>query len=126
MSTLPIPQTWQQHPAADGYNPGPELTATYDGITVAVQRTHLHDDRATYYFEIRTEGTAIPLIDGAIITPPTMPIAEAAAFLCWNYYATATTWRPDDLNIQIWPATSRTPNADQRAALHILHQEAFT
>ena len=124
-----IPDTWRPDAAGDGFNPGPELAVSHDGITLTIQRSHLHDDRAEYYWQILTEGTLVPLVDGALICRDvTMPLTRVAGLLAWHWYRTAM---PDTLAlwgwpaIDIYPATTRVPDADQRAILHAIHTEGL-
>jgi len=126
-----IPDAWMPSPLnePDGYNVGPELTATHNGVTLAIQRTHLTHVGASYYWEIRTEGTAIPLLDGVLTTNnPTVSLIVVARHLAWRHHATAAALRANtnDYGIKVWPATTRTPDDEQRAALRIIHQEALT
>jgi hypothetical protein len=90
MSPLDIPDTWRPEPdPADGFNPGPELAATYNDVTLSVQRTHLHRNSAAYYWRIMIEGHAAPAADGTVIAlDPTMTTRAVALALAWNLYAT--------------------------------------
>ena len=125
-----IPDAWlpEPEPAADGYNPGPELTATHNGVNLAIQRTHLTHVGASFYWEIRTEGTAIPLLDGVLTTCiPSAPLREMAVALAWHYYATEFAHKlGHDYGIKVWPATTRVPNDEQQAALRVIALEALT
>ena len=129
-----IPDAWLPEPEpadANGYNPGPELTATHNGVTLAIQRTHLTHVGASYYWEVRTEGTAIPLLDGVMTTSdPTTPLAEMARHLAWHYYSNSSAKQMTDTTpswsvTRVWPATTRWPDAEQQAALHVIGSEAF-
>lgn len=111
---------------AHGYNPSPELAVTYDGVTLTVQRTHLHAEHAIYHWQILTEGCVIPLIDGTMHAGSTMPLRDAAAALAWHWYTTDEARKIMASPIAVWPATTRTPDATVRAALHIIHQEGLT
>ena len=125
-----IPDTWTPEPdPAEGYAPGPELRVEHDGLALTIQRSHLHPDHAIYYWSITTDGTLVPLIDGTLTAEPTLPLTNVAGHLAWHHYHVDM---PDALrlfgwpNVRIYPATTRTPDADQRATLGILHSEALT
>jgi hypothetical protein len=84
-----IPETWRPEPdPADGYLPGPEIAGTYGDVTLSVQRTHLHPDRAAYYWRIMLEGHHAPAADGTVVAlDPTMTTRSVALALAWNLYA---------------------------------------
>ena len=126
-----IPEAWQPEQPADGFNPGPELTVSHDDITLTIQRSHLLDDHAIYHWQILTDGTLVPLVDGVLVSyEPAMPLHRVAGHLAWHWYhrdhPALKVTRFDWPAIRIYPATTRTPDEAQRHALWIIHQEALT
>jgi hypothetical protein len=113
-----------------GFNPGPELRVEHDGLALTIQRSHLHPDHAIYYWSITTDGALVPLVDGGLTSDdPTMSLTTIAGHLAWHWYHVDM---PEALRlfgwpaIHIYPATTRTPDAGQRATLRVLHQEGLT
>lgn len=111
--------------AADGYNPGPELAATHDGITLTVQRTHLYRTSAVYYWRVMVEGHSIPMADGTYSGGPDKAVTDAARDIAWQLYAgplavsLATVRHP----ITWWNGAITDAGA---ATMHIIHQGALT
>ena len=124
MNVTELPDAWKPDPA-DGYNPGPELRATHDGITLTVQRTHLHDTLAVYYWQITVEGHSIPMADGTFSCSSMAPPHAAAAEIAWQLYAgpraRTLTKSPDPLT---WWNGAVTPHA--AATIGIMFREAWT
>lgn len=124
-----VPECWMLG-REDGFNPGPELRVEHDGLALTIQRSHLTDDAALYCWSITTDGTLVPLVDGTLTChEPEMPLTRVAGHLAWHWYHRDM---PDALAmwgwpaIHIYPATTRTPDTDQRATLRIIHAEGLT
>ena len=84
-----IPDTWLPGPTPlggeNGFNPGPELRVEHDGLALTIQRSHLTDDAALYYWSITTDGTLVPLVDGTLTCyETTMPLTRVAGHLAFR------------------------------------------
>ena len=67
MSPLDMPDTWKPAPdPAVGYDPGPEYVATVDGLTLTVQRTHLHQGHSVHYWLVTEANNPYPLAEGTL------------------------------------------------------------
>lgn len=125
-----LPDTWRPEPdPADGYLPGPELAATYNDVTLSVQRTHLHQDTAAYYWRIMLEGHHAPAADGTVVAlDPTMTTRSVALALAWNLYASeaARALAGDSpILIHFTPGT-RYHYEQYQDELHEIHMEALS
>lgn len=122
-----LPDTWRPElDPADGYFPGPELAATYNDVTLTVQRTHLHPDRAAYYWRLMLEGHHAPAADGTVVAlDPTMTTRSVALALAWNLYASeAARAIAGDSPILIHHTPATHYGLDQyRDEIHELHME---
>ena len=62
-----LPDTWKPAPdPAVGYDPGPEYVARLDGLTLTVQRTHLHQGHSVHYWLVTEANNPYPLAEGEL------------------------------------------------------------